>query len=149
MKYGVFENSVSIYSEQMALYINSNGPYLHYIKKTVIDKLGEPYNNCKDNTDYLNSHLNKEIRARGSEYRQSFCYKLCILYIIQDFCNCSLQYQLWANGIDTCDKKCVKKIVETFDYEENCKSCPVECDSVLYETRVEKWKEIQESVQLQ
>jgi len=123
----------------LALFSNSNGAYLNRFKKTIIDKLGEPYNNCKDETDSFNSPLAIEIRARGSEYTQSFCFKLCRLYFIQDYCNCSLQYQLWANGSDTCLKDCVKSIVDTFDYTENCKSCPVECDSVLYETRVEKW----------
>ncbi len=82
--------------------------------------------------------LTKEIRARGSVYKQRICFNLCRLYFIQNSCNCSLQYQLWANGSDTCNTGCVKKIVDTFNYEENCKSCPVECDAVLYATRIEK-----------
>jgi len=40
---------------------------------------------------------------------------------------------LWTNGNDTCDTTCVENIVGTFDYTKECKSCPVECDSVLYE----------------
>jgi len=118
--------------------VDSSSGYLNYFKKTVIDKLGEPYNKCEDNTDSLNSPLTKEIRARGSVYKQRICFNLCRLYFIQELCNCSLQYQLWTNGNDTCNKDCVKSIVDTFDYIENCKSCPVECDSVLYETRIEK-----------
>jgi len=123
----------------LALFSNSNGAFLNYFKKTVIDKLGEPYNKCEDDTDSFNSPLSIEIKARGSEYTQSLCFKLCRLYFIQDSCSCSLQYQLWTNGNDTCNKDCVKNIVDTFDYKENCKSCPLECDSVLYETRAENW----------
>jgi len=114
-------------------YLKRNGLDLNYLKKTVIDKLGEPYNQCEDNTYSLNSPLAKEIKERGSDYRQGFCYKLCRLYFIQDACNCSLQYQLWTNGNDTCDTTCVENIVGTFDYTKECKSCPVECDSVSYE----------------
>ncbi len=123
----------------MSPFLSSNGAFLNYFKKTAIDKLGEPYNKCEDDTDSFNSPLAIEIKARGSEYKQRICFNLCRHYFIQGSCNCSLQYQLWANGSDTCERKCVEKIVETFDYTENCKSCPVECDSVLYETRVEKW----------
>jgi hypothetical protein len=129
---------VSIFSEQVSFFSSGNGVYLNYLKKTVIDKLGEPYNQCEDNTDSLNSPLSKEIKERGSEYRQGFCHKLCRLYFMQDACNCSLQYQLWTNGNDTCERKCVEKIVYSFDYKENCKSCPLECDSVLIETKIEK-----------
>ena len=132
LNYGVYENSIAINSEQLSPFLSSNGAFLNYFKKTVIDKLGEPYNKCEDNTDSLNSPLTKEIRSRGSEYKQRICFNLCRHYFIQDSCNCSLQYQLWANGSDSCERKCVEKIVDKFDYEENCKSCPLECDSVLY-----------------
>jgi len=44
---------------------------------------------------------------------------------------------LWAYGNDTCIRKCVEKIVETFDYAKQCKSCPIECDSVSYRASTE------------
>ena len=135
--YGVYENVLPINSNEVFTLVESGG-YLNYIQKTVIDKLGEPYNQCEDNTDSLNSPLANEIKSRGLDYSQNLCHKLCRLYFIQDTCRCSLQYQLWSNGSDTCDKSCVETILDTFDYGVSCESCPIECDSVLYETRMVK-----------
>ena len=127
-----------VYAYELSTLLGRNQKYLNYIKKTVINKLGKPYNECEDNKDNLNTPLANEIRSRGSEYKQGLCFNLCRLYYIQDNCNCSLQYQLWNNGNDTCDKGCVRQIIGAFDYGKNCQSCPLECDSVFYETRIKK-----------
>jgi len=127
-------------SEALTKLVSEKGVYFNYMEKMVIDKLGEPFNQCEDSAEYLNTRLAKEIKARGSVYNQRLCFNLCRLYFIEDSCNCSLQYQLWSNGSDTCDRSCVKKIVDMFDYRQKCKSCPVQCDSVLYKTRIEKSK---------
>ena len=57
-------------------------------------------------------------------------------------CNCSLSYQLGLGGNDTCNKDCVKPIVETeFDYNGNCSSeCPLECDLVSFDLTKNKEK---------
>ncbi len=105
-------------------------------KKTVYNKLGETYNKCEDNTDSLTNSLANDIRSRGFNYRQAYCKKLCRLKYIEVTCKCSLQYQLWTNGNDTCNKNCTQNIINTFDYEKNCKDCPLECDSVEYEIKI-------------
>ena len=71
--YGVYENSLAINSYEINKGVEGIGGYLNYIKKTVIDKLGEPHNHCDDDTASLNSPLANQIKSRDSEYRQSFC----------------------------------------------------------------------------
>jgi len=102
------------------------------VSKTVTDKLGEPYNSCEDNTDELKSPLAKEIEARGSKYSQRLCFNLCILHYVEKECACSLEYQLWTNGSDTCGEGCVLPILDSFEYHEKCEDCPLECDSVSF-----------------
>jgi len=108
------------------------------VSKTVTDKLGEPYNSCEDNTNELKSPLTKEIEARGSRYSQRLCFNLCILHYVENECACSLEYQLWTNGSDTCGKGCVRPILDSFEYHEKCKDCPLECDSVSFLRASEK-----------
>ena len=44
-------------------------------------------------------------------------------------------------GNDTCEINCIKKIRDTFDYNENCKfECPLECDSVSFDPVKDKEK---------
>ena len=108
--------------------------YFKEVKKTATDKLGEPFNNCDDNTKDLKTHLGKEISSRGSEYSQIVCYNLCMLHFMEKSCNCSLPYQFGLGGNDTCNKDCITHIIDTFDYYGNCKSdCPLECDSVTFD----------------
>jgi len=53
-------------------------------------------------------------------------------------CNCSLHYQLWQTGIDTCNKTCIQNIIDKFDSSQDCEDCPLECDLVKYETSIVK-----------
>ena len=95
--------------------------YLYYapVEKSVLNKLGEPFNHCDDNTDALTNPLAIEIKARGSKYSQNLCYNLCRNYYIEKACTCSLEYQLWTNGSDTCSTECVQPILDSFDFNEN------------------------------
>ncbi len=112
--------------------------YYEMISKTVTDKLGEPYNACEDNTNGLKSRLAKEIEARGSRYSQRLCFNLCILHYVEKECACSLEYQLWKNGSDTCRNECVRPILDLFEYHDKCKECALECDSVSFGRDSEK-----------
>lgn len=111
---------------------------MHYITKTIIDKLGRPYNKCDDDTSDLNNHLTNQVKLREFDYRQVYCYNLCRLKFMEIACNCSLQYQLYGNGSDTCSKSCIERFLATFDYEKSCKDCSVECDYVVYEMKIER-----------
>ena len=132
------DNSLIERSIDLIYPLRPGNVYDTIIKKTVTDKLGEPYNACDDNTNALESPLAKEIEARGSEYSQRLCFNLCILHFIEKECACSLRYQLWTNGSDTCRSECVGPILDSFDYHEKCKECPFECDSVVFEKTSEK-----------
>ena len=68
------------------------------IKKTVIDNLGEPYENCIDNTQDLSAPFAREIAEMGSDYHQNFCYRICMLRYLEVACNCSLPYQFGLPG---------------------------------------------------
>jgi len=126
------------YSEEIEYFVNPNNGYFNYLRKRVTNKLGEPYNKCEDNTDSLNNSLANDIRSRGFEYKQSYCYNLCRLKHIEIACNCSLHYQLWQTGIDTCNKTCIQNIIDKFDSSQDCEDCPLECDLVKYETSIVK-----------
>ncbi len=106
--------------------------------KKVTNKLGEPYNKCDDNTDSLDNPLANDIKSRGFEYKQSYCYNLCRLKYIEVACNCSLQYQFWQTGIDSCNTFCIQNVINQFNYSQNCKDCPLECNFVNYETNILK-----------
>ncbi len=106
------------------------------IHKTKLDKLGEPYNPCDEHTDTLDNQIARDIAARESDYNRVLCFNLCVLYFIEKECNCSLEYQLWTRGNDTCLTNCVLGLLDSFDYNRNCKMCPVKCDTVLYELQL-------------
>jgi len=103
------------------------------IKKTVINKLGKPFNDCVDDLSSVDTSVSREITGMGSDYRRSLCYRLCLLHFMERTCNCSLPNQLGLNGKDTCSPECLRPIVYSFDYDSNCLGCPVECDSVGYD----------------
>ena len=108
--YGVFDNSLALRSFDFISVARPGLVNIIDIKKTAIDKLGEPFNKCDDNTIASNTQLTKEIASMGSEYRQEICFNLCRLHYMEKYCNCSLAYQLGLGGNDTCDTVCIKKI---------------------------------------
>ena len=101
------------------------------ITKTVINRLGEPYNQCIDDTQNLDSQLAKEIANMGSDYRRYVCYSLCKIHFIEEACQCDLSNRYKLEGNDTCNPDCVRS-KDSFDYEKNCETCVQECDSVKY-----------------
>ena len=74
----------------------------------------------------------------GSDYRQDFCYRLCLLHSIENECGCELPKQLGLNGTDNCQRACIDRVKNSFDFEGECGGeCPLECDSVRFELRVD------------
>ena len=149
--YGVFDNSLALRDNDMQFSVASPGiAYMIEVKKTITDKLNEPFNNCDDNTKDLKTPLAKEIASRGSEYSQAVCYNLCRLHFMEKSCNCSLSYQLGLGGNDTCEgmdgndtmrHACFNSKLPLFNYYDNCKSdCPLECDSVTFDLVKEQSK---------
>ncbi len=132
------ENHLIIRSEDVVNFGLPGYVHLATFEETVLDMLGEPHNSCDENTDVLRNPLADEMAARGSGYSQSLCFNLCILHYIEIKCDCSLEYQLWSNGSDTCRDECVMGVLDSFDYTEKCTWCPVKCDSVLLELQLEK-----------
>ena len=42
------------------------------------------------------------------------------------------------NSSDNCRSECVRPILDSFDYHEKCKKCPLECDSLVFEQTSKK-----------
>ncbi len=133
LKYGVFENSQLVRSDEIVPHGLRGVSAFITIKKTVTDKLGKPFNNCEESTSELNNSLINEIYLMGSEYSQPLCFRLCLLHYLENACTCSLQKQLGQNGSDTCRRDCVEAIKDSFDFQKNCRLCPLECDLVSYD----------------
>ena len=136
--YGVYDNALSIHSNEINSLAIQGQSILLEIKKTLTNKLGRPYNQCtdeiSDQNDLNSSPLAKEIASRGSEYRQIFCFRLCLLHFIEKACNCILPLQLDSRGNDTCELNCIKQVKKTFDFDVTCgDECPFECDSVTFD----------------
>ncbi len=133
LKYGVYENSQLIRSDEIVPHgLRGEIAYIT-IKKTLTDKLGKPFNSCEDSTSESNNSLINEISLMGSEYSQTLCFRLCLLRYLENACTCSLQKQLGQNGSDTCSHDCVEAIKDSFDFQKKCRLCPLECDSVSYD----------------
>ena len=96
------------------------------IQKTIDEKLPEPYNPCldKESINKFESKLVKEIIENDYDYRQLNCYDLCYQKFIESLAglrNISL-LEAFQN-------------TSNFNRKENCDNfCPLECDSVNYET---------------
>ncbi len=133
MYYGVFENFAVIRSDEIARGLSPGKGYIISVKKKISKRLPEPYNDCVENVD---NSLSAEIAKMGSEYRQDLCYGLCILYYMEKTCDCSLPSQFGRGGNDTCSAACVQTIIDTFDFQKNCRLCPKMCSTVVYDLKI-------------
>ena len=106
------------------------------LAKSVIKRLGEPYNRCTKITsnEADNSMLINQLIKDGYPYQQMNCYNLCYYEYLAINCNCTFN-QLESNGLEICFKnKCFKNLYneQDFDYESNCQNrCPLECESSI------------------
>lgn len=102
------------------------------MKKHASYKLGKPFNDCFEG-DNLENDIFQETLTKSSRYRQTVCYQLCKLRHLEEACQCSLPYQLGLNDNDTCKIKCLYKQNEMFIPKDTCGSCPLECNSILFD----------------
>jgi len=116
------------------------------VKRIFTYKLGQPYNNClKDvkSIDSFDSDLYRfMINSTNYSYRQKDCLKYCMTTLLYKALNIT-EYKLdrWENIIGK-HPEYLSKTLEIYqdlirkglnEYDV-CKDCPVECDSVNYET---------------
>ncbi len=135
--YRIYENTDLIRSDEITASPLRGYANFISVRKTVRDRLSNPYNQCMEDVSQLRNKLTDEISLMGSKYRQDFCYRLCLLHSIEDECRCELPKQLGLNGTDNCGHGCIEAVKNSFDFETKCgRECPLECDSVEYELKV-------------
>ena len=118
------------------------------ITRTFRYKLDKPYSDCrKDVTKYdsNDSYYYKYIltNLNNTQYSRRLCYEVCYQDIANSLYNCSDPTNVILINADyeTCNKSQVGFVSK---YAENCekspdecdctKSCPLECDTVVYTT---------------
>jgi len=129
--YGVFENSEVIRSDEMSKGLTLGQGYIISIKKKILNRLSEPYNDCVDS---VKNSLSDEIELMGSEYRQNLCYSLCIMHQMEKACQIVLPKQLSFGVNDTNNTVCVQEVIDTFDFQKNCRICPQKCKIIVYDS---------------
>jgi hypothetical protein len=113
------------------------------VKKIFTNKLGEPYNDCiKDikSIDSYDSDLFRYIiQSTNYTYRQKDCFEYCIGRQIYKRINITDKIDHWMNLIKNSTSKLdfVKEYIEVIKkqtFQFCLPDCPLECDSVKYET---------------
>ena len=109
------------------------------IERTFFSKIAAPYSDCKDLSSYSSSLYDFIIQTNFS-YRQSDCLDLCIQQNIMSECGCYyLKYPSLNTEIDPClnlsQFNCANNQIDIFE-SVSCisNSCPLECDSISYES---------------
>jgi hypothetical protein len=144
--YGVYDNFQLIRSDEITtVAVPGEGMYIT-MRKTVTERLGEPYNQCNSNVNEQNTSFSREIALMGSSYRQSLCFRICMLHYIETECACRTANQFDQNDTDTCSGPCVEAKMKGFDYQSKCAACPLECGSTVFDLKVDKEKVAESSV---
>jgi len=114
--YRIFENTDLIRSDEITASPLRGYANFISVRKTVRDRLSNPYNQCMEDVSQLRNKLTDEI---------------------SDECRCELPKQLGLNGTDNCEHGCIEAVKNSFDFETKCgRECPLECDSVEYELKM-------------
>ena len=134
-----------LYFEPLKLESKNKDHVLSIIKAEIESRLGEPYNNC--------------TQAQDITYRQMNCIEECINKEIKNKYNCSIPSYYTIAGLQTCGGQLKDRSTsqsehtrDKFDFYENhmnyvvnltnefyyiCeKICPLECETVRFDTRV-------------
>jgi hypothetical protein len=105
------------------------------------NQLGQPYNAClKDvkSVDSFDSDIYRYIiQSTNYSYRQKDCFEYCIGKEFYQYLNITNKIDHWANVFNRYPKGYFDEIyLKLFqDVVENCSQyCPLECDSITYET---------------
>lgn len=103
-----------------------------YIRKVVDEKLPKPYNPClsKESIDLFDSELVKKILQNNKNYRQVNCYDMCFQMHLD-----SIAYSRNISHL------IAYRNLSDFNRTEKCDNlCPLECDSIYYESTIEGQK---------
>ncbi len=111
------------------------------INKIMKNQLGQPYNAClKDvkSIDSFDSDIYRYmIQSTNYSYRQKDCFEYCIGKELNQYLNITNKIELWANVAIRYPRNYYKvKLLKLLqNVVENCSPyCPLECDSITYET---------------
>ena len=118
--------------------------YLISIKRTFSYKLGLPYNNCLKDVKSIDSYdsdvFRYIIKSTNYSYRQTNCFNYCMGRELYKSMNISNKIDHFANVLTEYESKKSDLIKEYFGLVKNgitsiCgNDCPLECDSIEYET---------------
>jgi hypothetical protein len=109
------------------------------VKRKVLQKYPWPYSDCIDLDSYKSDLFDYITKTLNKTYRQQDCFELCIQKTIIDSCQCYYtKYDDLNTQVEPClnldDLKCIKDTTIAFNSEEcQSNSCPLECDSILYD----------------
>ena len=123
------------------LYLQKGFDYKISINKILKNQLGQPYNAClKDvkSVDSFDSDIYRYIiQSTNYSYRQKDCFEYCIGKEFYQYLNITNKIDHCANVANRYPKGYFDEIyLKLFqDVVENCSQyCPLECDSITYET---------------
>jgi len=111
------------------------------IKKTIAYREPYPYSQCKDLSDFK-SELHDQLQKSGGNYRQTYCFELCLQRLIILECKCFLyafptfDHQKVKPCFTLNDSSCYFQVIinASNKLEEKCiLECPLECDYVRYD----------------
>jgi len=78
----VFENTHLIRAEEITSQATAGCGSFISIKKTRTDRLDEPFNQCTEMLEVATNPLVREVISMGSDYRQDFCFRICMLQLL-------------------------------------------------------------------
>lgn len=94
-----------------------------YKKSLIEDKLGEPYNQCRES-------------KKDQPYRIENCIEPCIIRMIEEKYNCTQFSFKYTDKVRICENL---NSILTYEFYDFCKNeCPVECDKITFVTDFEK-----------
>jgi len=118
--------------------------HLISIKRTFSYKLGLPYNNCLKDIKSIDSYdsdvFRYIIQSTNYSYRQTDCFNYCMGRELYKLMNISNKIDHFANVLTEYESKKSDSLKEYFELFKNgitsiCgNDCPLECDSIEYET---------------
>ena len=111
------------------------------VNRVFTQKYPSPYSDCIDLELYKSDFYDYIIKTNRT-YRQEDCFELCIQKSIIDKCQCyytkyddlNLETRPCLNQTDS---ECLEERINNFNLQEcQSNSCPLECDTITYETTV-------------
>jgi hypothetical protein len=110
------------------------------LKKIVTKSLPEPYSECVDARTYRSAQFHSEFVRYKRIYSKKICEQFCRQKKNLKLCNCSYSLfprlentKLCENAIDL---KCASDNLAFYNVENDCDSCPVECEQTTYEYQI-------------